>query len=561
MLGHVSTRTATMAEVLRDQGYATFAVGKWHLAPMEECSAAGPFDQWPLGRGFDRFYGFLDGETDQFHPELVCDNHPIEPPGGPDDGYHLSEDLVDQALKMISDTQGRATRPAVLHATSRSAPPTPRTRRRPSTWPSTAAASTRAGTSSASAGSRTPARARHHPRRHRARAAQPGRRRRGTTCPTTSAVSPPACRRRSPRSSTTPTCRSAASSTACARWASSTTRSSWCIADNGASQEGGPFGVMHEMKFFNGIFETPDEAIARIDDIGGPHSHTNYPWGWAQCGNTPFKWYKQNTHEGGVHVPMIVHWPPASPPTHRRHRATSSCSSADIAPTIYDLLGVTAARRATGASPQQPVTGHSFAAALRDPSAPATNTLQYFENGGSRALVAGEWKAVCRHEKGADFDTEPWELYHIAEDRVGVQRPRRGDARQARRARSTLWWQEAERARRAAARRPRRRAVRRALPRPVAAPREPPLRVPPADVADARPGVGRARRPQLRPDRPRHPRRRATRACCTPPAPRTPGFSVFVQDGRLVLRLQRVRRPHRRRVRRSRCRRASSSCT
>ena len=81
------------------------------------------------------------------------------------------------------------------------------------------------------------------------------------------------------------------------------------LTDNGASQEGGPFGVMHEMKFFNGILETPDEAIERIDDIGGPHSHTNYPWGWAQCGNTPFKWYKQNTHEGGVHVPLIVHAP------------------------------------------------------------------------------------------------------------------------------------------------------------------------------------------------------------------------------------------------------------
>src|SRR5690606_12161373 len=81
------------------------------------------------------------------------------------------------------------------------------------------------------------------------------------------------------------------------------------LADNGASQEGGPDGVLHEMKFFNGIMEDPDEAVARIDEIGGPHSHTNYPWGWAQCGNTPFRWYKQNTHEGGVHVPMIWHWP------------------------------------------------------------------------------------------------------------------------------------------------------------------------------------------------------------------------------------------------------------
>ncbi|MFM8410875.1 MAG: sulfatase-like hydrolase/transferase, partial [Alphaproteobacteria bacterium] len=106
MLGHVSHRTATLAEVLRDRGWATFAIGKWHLAPMEECSAAGPFDQWPLARGFDRFYGFLDGETDQFHPALVCDNHPVDPPGRPEDGYHLSEDLVDQALRMISDSNG-----------------------------------------------------------------------------------------------------------------------------------------------------------------------------------------------------------------------------------------------------------------------------------------------------------------------------------------------------------------------------------------------------------------------------------------------------------------------
>ena len=97
------------------------------------------------------------------------------------------------------------------------------------------------------------------------------------------------------------------------------------LADNGASQEGGPFGVMHEMKFFNGILETPDEAITKIDDIGGPHSHTNYPWGWAQCGNAPFKWYKQNTHEGGVHVPMIVHAPrPSSTAGSSRYQAQRS---------------------------------------------------------------------------------------------------------------------------------------------------------------------------------------------------------------------------------------------
>ncbi|MGH1492496.1 MAG: sulfatase-like hydrolase/transferase, partial [Acidimicrobiales bacterium] len=105
-LGHISNHAATVAEVLGTEGYASFCVGKWHLAPMEQCSAAGPFDQWPLGRGFDRFYGFLEGETDQFHPSLVSDNHPIDPPGKPEDGYHVSEDMIDQLIGMISDSKG-----------------------------------------------------------------------------------------------------------------------------------------------------------------------------------------------------------------------------------------------------------------------------------------------------------------------------------------------------------------------------------------------------------------------------------------------------------------------
>jgi arylsulfatase len=129
-------------------------------------------------------------------------------------------------------------------------------------------------------------------------------------------------------------------------------------ADNGASQEGGPFGVMHEMKFFNGILETPDVAIKRIDDIGGPNSHTNYPWGWAQTGNAPFRWYKQNTHEGGVHVPMVVHWPRGVPADQRGSKRDQFTYIADIAPTLYDVLGITAPDVYRGVE-QKPVTGHS----------------------------------------------------------------------------------------------------------------------------------------------------------------------------------------------------------
>ena len=215
------------------------------------------------------------------------------------------------------------------------------------------------------------------------------------------------------------------------------------LADNGASQEGGPYGVMHEMKFFNGILETPDEAVERIDDIGGPHSHTNYPWGWAQCGNTPFKWYKQNTHEGGVHVPLIVHAPNLTGGRNVGGRRDQFVNVADIAPTIYDLVGVTAPAVHRGIE-QLPVTGHSFATILVDHAAAPTNTLQYFEMAGSRALVAGEWKAVCKHQAGADYDTEPWELYRLSDDwsechDLAEQEPAKLAEMVA------LWWAEADR--------------------------------------------------------------------------------------------------------------------
>jgi arylsulfatase len=116
MRGGITPRAATIAEVLRDHGYATFATGKWHLAPMEECSAAGPHTNWPLQKGFDKFYGFLQGETDQFFPELTRDNTHIDPPAGPDEGYHVTEDIVDQSIAYINDLVSvRPDRPFFLY--------------------------------------------------------------------------------------------------------------------------------------------------------------------------------------------------------------------------------------------------------------------------------------------------------------------------------------------------------------------------------------------------------------------------------------------------------------
>ncbi|HJM21596.1 MAG TPA: arylsulfatase [Acidimicrobiales bacterium] len=443
-LGHISNHAATIAEVLKAAGYATFCTGKWHLAPTNDISAAGPFDQWPLGRGFDRFYGFLEGETDQFHPQLVVDNHHIDPPGTPADGYHLSEDLVDQLLQMINDSKGvRPDRPffaylpfGATHA--------------PHQAPESYLAKYRGRYDEGWDVTR---------QRWYERQLELGVTSRDTElAPRNPGVE---AWEDLPNNHRKFACRLQEAFAAfldhtddqVGRFIDGLRKMDQLentilvfLADNGASQEGGPFGVMHEMKFFNGVFDSPDDLIDRIDEIGGPHSHTNYPWGWAQCGNTPFKWYKQNTHEGGVHVPMILHWPIGVGPEHNGTLRRQFVNVSDIAPTIYELLGLNAPETYNGLE-QLPVTGRSFAPILNAPDLPATNRLQYFEQFGSRALIAEDngtwWKAVTRHIKGQSFDEDRWELYNLSTDQsectdLAEIEPTKLEEL------VDLWWEEAE---------------------------------------------------------------------------------------------------------------------
>ncbi len=184
MRGGISPRAATVAELLRAHGYATYAAGKWHMAPMQECSTAGPHTNWPLQKRFDRFYGFLQAETDQFHPELTSDNGPFDPPVGPEDAYHVSEDIVDKVTGWIGDLHSiRPDRPFFLYLAF-GAPPTRRTRRRSTTAAAGGAGSTTATTrrgNDGSPGSSTSASWPPAPRwRRRIRAC-----RRGTTSPKT----------------------------------------------------------------------------------------------------------------------------------------------------------------------------------------------------------------------------------------------------------------------------------------------------------------------------------------------------------------------------------------
>ena len=413
MLGHITNQAATVSEILNTYGYATFCVGKWHLAPMEDCSAAGPFSQWPLGRGFDRFYGFLEGETDQFNPSLTKDNHHIDPPAKPDDGYHLSEDLIDNFLAMVGDLKGvRPDRPffAYVPFGATHAP-----HQAPQEYLEKYRGKFDEGWDIV--------RDQWHRNQLKLGIIPEGTK----LAPRNPGVDawedlPDAQKKLAARLQEAFAAFLDHTDDQIGRIINGLRDTGQLdntivilLSDNGASQEGGPFGVMHEMKFFNGILEKPDEAVERIDDIGGPHSHTNYPWGWAQAGNTPFKWYKQNTHEGGVHVPLIIHWPEGIEESQNGQLRNQFANVSDIAPTIYELLGITPPDTYKGIE-QLPVTGHSFAHLLNNSEAESNNKVQYFEMAGSRAIIAEDWKAVTRHIQGTDYDEEPWELYDLSSD-------------------------------------------------------------------------------------------------------------------------------------------------
>lgn len=438
MTGRISEHATTMAEVLRGSGYTTFALGKWHLCPMDEASAAGPYDAWPLQRGFDRFYGFLDGETDQFTPDLVYDNHRINPPRTPQEGYHLTEDLIDKAIEFIHDTTSiRPDRPfftylalGATHAPHQS-PEQFRQRHRGKYDEGWDVARDRWFARQQEMGI-VEANTQLAPRNPGVEAWDSlGENQRRLAIALQEAFGAFL------EHTDAQIGRLVA---ALENLGQLDNTIIMVLSDNGASQEGGPFGVLHEMKFFNFLIETPDEAVAHIDQIGGPDSHANYPWGWAQAGNTPFKWYKQNTHEGGVHVPFIVHWPKGISDAGAIRRQFHYVT--DIAPTVYDIVGVEAPAEYLGRQ-QFPIAGSSMTYAFNDAKAATNHSVQYFEMVGHRAIYSDGWKAVTRHTPGVSFDDDNWELYNLNED-WSECRDLAGAEPDRLAALIELWWQEAE---------------------------------------------------------------------------------------------------------------------
>ena len=407
--GRITKRAATLAEILRESGYNCLAVGKWHLMPMDDATVAGPFDDWPLGRGFDRWYGFHGALTDQWHPELLEDNHPIDTPARP--GYHLSEDLADHAIAFIRDQQSAAPgKPFFLHLAFGACH-----------WPH------------------------HAPREYlekyrgrydrgwdAVREERLGRQKALGIIPPDTELAPrnPGVRAWDDLSADERRVFARMQEAYAAyldhadaqigRLLAFLEAIGWLdnalivtISDNGGTPEGGAHGAVCGRKHLNYHPETLEDGLAALDKLGTEYAFNIYPTGWAQASNTPLKWYKKDTHGGGIRDPLIVHWPariadPGGIRTQYHH-------AIDIVPTVLETLGIEAPSTYQG-SDQLPIHGISMAYTFASPEAPTRRLVQYYEMLGDRAIWHRGWKAVARHEKGTDFDADRWELYHLDED-------------------------------------------------------------------------------------------------------------------------------------------------
>ncbi len=417
---------AFVPAILKSEGWATFAVGKWHLAPSDETHAGASRERWPLGQGFERYYGFIGAETSQFRPELIVDNSPVDfdtLTHGRTGDYHLSEDLVDRAIGMIDDLRNvDQTKPFFMYLafgachSPHQAPPE---------WIDRYKGKFDGGWDI-----------------FRARASR-RQREMGIIPQDAVAADRPSWVQDWETLSPDERAVYARMMEVFAGFLSHTDNelgrllnyleatgelaNTWVIAisDNGASGEGGPHGSFNENFTFNGIDHDKDKTFAMIDELGGPNSYGHYPWGWTYAANTPFKRWKRETHEGGLSDPFIIAGPgvPANEAGKIRSQYTHAI---DIGATLLDICGLEMPASFQGVE-QDPVAGTSILASVRSGDAPEHRTTQYYEQFACRAIYHDGYKAVAFHSMGLQiyeesddprrpFQEDTWELYHVAVD-------------------------------------------------------------------------------------------------------------------------------------------------
>jgi arylsulfatase A-like enzyme len=427
--GYIPFENGFLSEILLQRGYNTYCIGKWHLAPEETMTAAGPYDRWPLGRGFERYYGFLGGDTHQYYPELCRDNSQTEAEKTPEEGYHLTADLVEKARAMIADAKQVAPNkpffmyfaPGAMHSPHHV----------PKEWADKYKGKFDAGWDA-------------YRKQVFEKQKQLG------IIPANATLS-----------RHDPDVQEWDSLTADERrvyarmmevFAGFLTHTDhylgelmqflkdlgeydntliMLISDNGSSAEGGPHGSVNECKFFNNVQDSIEQNLTLIDDIGGPKLFNHFPWGWTFAGNTPFRRWKRETYRGGISDPFIVSWPKGIQA--RGEIRSQYAHIIDMVPTVLDAIDLNPPPTIRGVT-QSAIEGVSLATTFCDAGAPEKHTTQYFEMMGHRSLYHDGWRAVCPwpgtsfRESGKEFgtpitydmltelDAKGWELYNLNED-------------------------------------------------------------------------------------------------------------------------------------------------
>lgn len=409
----VPRSAGTIAENLRQAGYQTYAIGKWDHLPPRDASGAGPFTYWPSGQGFDRFYGFLSYDANNFSPLLWSDHTPVELPDRP--SYHLSADMADRAIAMISARQAAgARRPPFFLYWATGAVHSPH--HAPDEWLARYRGKFDEGWDVArekilarqKALGIVPQDARLPPRPEGMKAwaeLSPDERRVYARSMEAFAAQLAHVDHEFGRILDALDAQGELDNTMVV-----------VTSDNGASGEGAVDGTFSEFMMANGRFASVDENLEHLDEWGRAGSYPLYPVGWAVAGDTPFRYYKQTTFEGGIRVPLVLSWPKGIAARGELRRQYHHVS--DVLPTLLEAAQVKPAEIVNGVR-QQPISGTSMAYSFTRANAADAKRVQYYEMYGNRAIWADGWKAVMPHRLQTwDFKKQPpitengWQLYH-----------------------------------------------------------------------------------------------------------------------------------------------------
>jgi arylsulfatase len=424
--GHRAANIATMATVLRDAGWSTFWVGKNHNVPVDAFDMAASRKFWPLGLGYDRFYGFIGGETNQWYPELIEDNHFVEQPYYPEEGYHFSKDIADKAINFIRDTrQSQPEKPWYLWYC-------PGANHAPHHAPKEYIDKYKGKFDDGYEAYREWV---------LGRMIERGILPKGTELtpinPMTKGtviegdlVRPWATlsadeKKLFARMAEVYAAFSEYTDVQVGRVIEYLEESGqldntlilYC-ADNGASGEGSPNGSVNENRFFNGYPDDIASNMAALDKLGSPDTYNHYPTGWAVAFSTPYRMFKRySQYAGGTCDPLVVHWPKGIKAKGELRHQYHHCT--DIVPTILDCCGVKFPDAVDGVK-QEPLVGVSMRYSFDDAGVPTRKETQYYEMLSTRGIWHKGWKAATEHGPLTDigkFEQDRWQLFNTDEDR------------------------------------------------------------------------------------------------------------------------------------------------